>query len=178
MSKTQKTKFRPIPGFDNYEISNNGIVRNSKTGRILKDRTTALGYKDIGLSKKGKTTRLLIHRLVAMAWKPEYDYTDNNYVVDHIDGSKHNNNLSNLRVISRTDNALAFNDIRINNPKLAKQNRRRGAWFTISVVHGIDNTAMVIKHYDSYYDAKKYCGDTDKLYFQKYGVNSVPELMN
>ena len=46
--------FKRIDGFDNYFVSNFGNIKNSKTNKILKQKTEKNGYKRICLYKNGK----------------------------------------------------------------------------------------------------------------------------
>lgn len=94
--------FKVIVDYPNYEISDDGTVRNIKTRRIRKDQPHSRGkYRVINLSHKGKSTKMLIHRLVAKTYIPNpNNYTD----VDHIDRNESNNNVSNLRWSSHYDN--------------------------------------------------------------------------
>ena len=51
-------QFRLIDGYDNYEISSHGRVRNNKTSRILKPSTNKDGYKHIVLTKDKQNKRI------------------------------------------------------------------------------------------------------------------------
>ena len=46
-----------------YEVSNLGMVKNSKTGRILKPRKSNRGYLYVDLSKDGKQERFSIFKI-------------------------------------------------------------------------------------------------------------------
>ena len=87
-------QFRLIDGYDNYEISSHGRVRNNRTSRILKPSTRNDGYKQIGLNRDGERKHHLVHRLVAFAF---LEKTDEQTEVDHIDHDKINNMVTNLR---------------------------------------------------------------------------------
>ena len=87
----------------NYSISEDGQVRNDKTGRILSN-SLQNGYYSIRLSIRpnvGKHFR--INRLVAQAFIPN---PDNKPFVNHIDGDKTNNNISNLDWVSPSENSF------------------------------------------------------------------------
>ena len=86
--------FLPVDGYDNYFISNHGNIKNSKTNKIMKQKTAKNGYKRIGLSKNGNVKYFLIHRLVSIAF---LENPDEKPKVDHIDENKTNNNVKNLR---------------------------------------------------------------------------------
>lgn len=82
-----------IKGYENkYAISNEGYVKNVKTGKILKPGRNKKGYLQVCLYKNGKHT-CKIHRLVANHFLP-----DNNGCkqINHIDNNKENNNVNNL----------------------------------------------------------------------------------
>lgn len=59
------------------------------------------GYLKIGLFKEGKCEKHRIHRLVAQAFIPNPDGLSD---VNHIDGNKQNNSVSNLEWVSNRDN--------------------------------------------------------------------------
>ena len=94
-------EFKKIEEYDNYEISNFGNVRNTKTGKFLKPRKILDGYLQIGLYKMGITKFFLIHRLVGFAFIPN---PENLREIDHIDQDKTNNSITNLRWVSRSNN--------------------------------------------------------------------------
>ena len=64
-------EWRPISGYDNYQVSNLGQIKNTKTGRILKPDITSGGY--VQLSKDGAKAKHLVHRLVASAFASSAD---------------------------------------------------------------------------------------------------------
>lgn len=88
--------WKPIQGYEMYEISSYGRVRknylNGKS-RILKTDVINGGYLRVTLSKNGVTERFIVHRLVAMHFIPN----ENNYPdVNHIDNCRTNNHKDNL----------------------------------------------------------------------------------
>ena len=86
--------WKPIIDYEGiYEINELGEVRRISTGYILKDYICHDGYKRVGLTKKGKTKSLLLHRLLALTFIPN----PNNYpCINHKDEDKSNNSLDNL----------------------------------------------------------------------------------
>ena len=94
-------EWKQIDGYENYEVSNEGgLVRNKKTGRILKQFQDR-GYLYVSLSKNSKAKRCSVHRLVATAFIPNPHGYD---TVDHIDKNRQNNDVSNLRWMSHKNN--------------------------------------------------------------------------
>ena len=77
-----------------YEVSSHGRVRNTKTDKILKPRKHSSGYLNVNLHHNGNIRNYYIHRLVLLAFNPIY--SDDILQVNHIDGDKKNNYLSNL----------------------------------------------------------------------------------
>lgn len=76
-----------------YEISNTGLVKNTKTGRILKQQYTKNNQTTILLSDNGMDKRILVSRLVAIHFIPN----PNNYpIVMHKDDNPKNNHYTNL----------------------------------------------------------------------------------
>jgi len=95
--------WKEIKGFNNYEVSNYGNVRNFKTKYILKQSFNQ-SYTCVGLSKKGVTNIKYIHKLVAIAFLNHVP-CGHKLVVNHIDFDKRNNNLDNLEIITQRENA-------------------------------------------------------------------------
>ena len=120
MITTAETKWNPqtimlehqktIEGFENYEISDTGFIRNRNTQQILKQRRKKDGYMDIILRKNKKQHHLYIHRLVALAF---IENPNNVLDIDHIDSNKENNRIENLRFATKSQNN-ANKNIQIN----------------------------------------------------------------
>lgn len=98
--------WRPIPGYEGYEVSNLGRVRSIDRwvkysdgrlrlykGRILKPVKRKDGYLQVNLSKDNRGKMFLVHRLVAMAFIPN---PDNLPMINHKDENPGNNAASNL----------------------------------------------------------------------------------
>lgn len=84
-----------------YEVSDCGEVRNKLTGKVLKPFDKH-GYKRVRLCKDKAVFSTGIHRLVMMSFCPVDDM--DKLEVDHIDGDKSNNTLSNLRWVTHEEN--------------------------------------------------------------------------
>lgn len=106
--------WRPVVGYEGYyEVSDRGELRSvdricidsnigerflkgrpmKQTVRINKRRSLTDGYMVVSLHKKGDVEVANVHRLVAQA----FISNPNNYpIINHIDGNKKNNNVSNL----------------------------------------------------------------------------------
>lgn len=83
---------------DKYEIDTNGIVYNSTTGNAMRGTTITRKnrYVKVHLDKFYAVHLLVMSTFVGP--KPE------GYVVDHIDGNRYNNALSNLEYVTQAEN--------------------------------------------------------------------------
>ena len=95
--------FVKVDGFENYEVSNLGKVRNIKSGIMLKPWITKDGYLRHCLYKHNKRKNLLLHRIIATAF---IDNPGKKPQVNHIDENKLNNDLSNLEWCSVRENII------------------------------------------------------------------------
>lgn len=87
--------WKKIKGYDNYSINENAEVRNDETGKIKTPFINkANGYFTVDLWAGNKAKKYTIHRLLAEAFIPN---PENKPTVDHKDGNRQNNELSNLR---------------------------------------------------------------------------------
>lgn len=95
--------WKDIEGFEGlYSVSNKGRVRNKKRGRILKYGIDGHGYPFVALYKaNSKPKQIKVHKLVAESF---IDNPNNLPQVDHIDEVKTNNDASNLRWVTPSEN--------------------------------------------------------------------------
>ena len=109
--------WKPIAGFEGfYEVSSYGNVRGidrfvmNKWGHMIfhasqnmKCRVVSNGYAHVKLRKDGHGYEPLVHRLVAEAFIPN---PLNIPQINHIDGNKANNAVSNLEWCTGSENQL------------------------------------------------------------------------
>jgi hypothetical protein len=93
---------KKIKNYEDYQISCNGVVINSK-GVELKCSPFNHGYSRVGLSKNNKQKFFLRHRLVAETYIPN---PNNLPEVNHKDGNKLNNHVNNLEWCTCSENHL------------------------------------------------------------------------
>ena len=94
-------EWRNINGYENYEVSSFGRIRNKNTGRVLKAANNG-GYYSVGLSK-GKTKSFSVHQLVAKSFIPN---PENKTQVNHKDKNGLNNNINNLEWNTNKENSI------------------------------------------------------------------------
>ena len=90
----------PMIDDDRYEVSDDGLIRNTETGRILKQRDTN-GYKTCHITRDGRTACYMVHRVVAKAFVP---MVEGKLIVDHINRNKSDNKSLNLRWCDTSEN--------------------------------------------------------------------------
>lgn len=89
----------PIYGYEDYHISDQGRVRNVKTGRYLKPSpVVGRGFLKVRLYNDRGSRSMYVHRLVAAAYL--WDYRRNQEVY-HMDQDVTNNAVDNLQVSTR-----------------------------------------------------------------------------
>jgi hypothetical protein len=99
--------WKDIRGYEGlYRVSNYGRIKSlgndkKRKEKILTSFINGVGYVLIKLSKEGKQYNHRLHRLVAEAF---IDNPLNKPEVNHIDGNKSNNNISNLEWSTRSEN--------------------------------------------------------------------------
>ena len=81
---------------ENYAINIDGEVANLKTGLIVKG-SERNGYLRISIENK----QYSIHRLI---WETFNGTIPEGYCIDHIDGNRANNSISNLRLTTQSEN--------------------------------------------------------------------------
>ncbi|MBD3880043.1 MAG: HNH endonuclease [Quinella sp. 1Q5] len=95
-------EWKPIPDWQGYEVSNFGRVKSFKTKpRIMKPAFDKGGYLQAVLSEDDKAKFFRVNRLVALCFIPN---PENKPHVNHIDGNKFNNHVSNLEWATPKEN--------------------------------------------------------------------------
>lgn len=108
------SKFKPIPGYNGYLISEDGVVYSEKTSHFMKIKILGCYQYPVVSLYVNKLTNVPVHKLVALAWLPiPQDWSLNevlgNYeskrlVVHHKDNNKMNYKASNLEWVTQYEN--------------------------------------------------------------------------
>jgi len=91
---------KPIEGYESYLVSENGDVWSTKRGRFL-TKSYNKGYEKIIIKVDGVYHNKLVHRLVGLAFIPN---PENKPQINHKDGNKSNNHVSNLEWCTQSEN--------------------------------------------------------------------------
>jgi hypothetical protein len=94
-----------IDGYPDYAVSDNGYVKSLRYNRILKASINGSWYAHVNLLCNKRKKTWAVHRLVIEHFgpkMPEKVYS----IVDHKDGNKENNHISNLEWVTIKENTL------------------------------------------------------------------------
>jgi len=135
--------------YSNYLINEDGDIKNTK-GKLLKTSIND-GYSNITLiginnENKKESHTLKIHRLVAYIYLKKPEKFNNNYVVNHIDENKFNNNFKNLEWCTSSENTQKYFQLHNIKKPIIKKN--------IKLIGKIDiKTNNIIKKYNTFIEA-------------------------
>jgi len=111
--------YKKIPGFDEYLVSRDGKVKSIKVTVNVRKRTKTTvekeltpfsvhGYMKVNLSNGTKRKSMFVHRLVALTYISNDDSKPH---INHIDGNKTNNHVSNLEWCTPSENERHSYDV-------------------------------------------------------------------
>lgn len=108
-------EFKTIPDFPSYSVSNHGRVRRDtqsvrdrykrKAPYFIQPCSHRGGYPLVGLYHQSRKKTFRIHSLVARMFLKKPEFTNGRAEVNHKDGNKLNNHVSNLEWTDRQGNA-------------------------------------------------------------------------
>lgn len=98
-------EWKQVQDYPNYLISSCGRIMNKNTQRLLKAyQDNSGGYLCVSLWKNNNGTTTRIHPLVYSHFTGDFDLSG--FVINHKDGNKLNNDISNLEKITYSENNL------------------------------------------------------------------------
>lgn len=150
---------------ENYEINEDGIVRNISKNKLLIGTLENHGYFSVKLrTKSGKDKKFLIHRLVIFTFGAKSCKN----MVNHIDGNKLNNNIKNLEWVTQRENIVKY--FKSNN------NKRRENMLNLKDIKEIKkiynnqkkkNISQIWKKYDDLYTYSQILNLINKITFKE-----------
>ena len=168
--------WKPVVGYEGlYEVSNMGNVRsvtrtvwqlyryNTLKGKPMKLSFDRYGYLCCELSKNGKRSHCMVHRMVAEAFLECED--PSKYCVDHINTVRTDNRVVNLRFVSIKENnnnpltikhlRAALNDKNLQSRRIETMRKRKGKKAP-RYVYMYDLECNFIKMFPTMLDAAKF----------------------
>ncbi len=94
---------KAIKGYEDYLVTDTGLVYSLKSQRYLKPRKQNNGYLIVCLGKNGRFKNFTIHRLVANAFIMN---PVNKEQVDHINRNRTDNRVDNLRWVNKKEQCI------------------------------------------------------------------------
>lgn len=137
-------KVKRIEGFDGkYVVTDDGRVFNIEKGNEIVKHENKHGYYDVCLSCNGVKKTCRVHQLVFYTFNCKRSIVEMDVmVIDHIDGDKKNNNLSNLRRIPTRENTARSKQNSFGRGVTKYRNR-----FGVNI--GIDGERFYLGSYDT-----------------------------
>lgn len=172
----EKEIWKPIKGYEGlYDVSNFGRVKMLKRVTafgcatkiypevIKKQSNDGVGYKTVTLSKNGKSKTYRVHRLVAETFIPN---PENKPQVSHLDESKDNNKVTNLRWATCKENInMPLHRIRASISHSGERSCRFGKRGYLStngkIVIQLDKNGNFIAEFGSQLEAARSVGSKD-----------------
>lgn len=119
--KYQISNLARVKSLNRVVIRGNGVPQTIKE-RILKTCLNPSGYEHAVVQNGVKTKHLSVHRLVAIAF---IDNPKGKKYINHIDGVKTNNQISNLEWVTRSENELHAHRIGLKDSRGEKASRSK-----------------------------------------------------
>lgn len=95
-------EYTPIPHYEElYSIDEYGNIINISRNKFISQHDNGQGRMQVGLWKNNERINYKVHRLVALTFIPNYQ---NLPQINHIDGNKLNNHVSNLEWVTHREN--------------------------------------------------------------------------
>jgi hypothetical protein len=98
-------EFVKIPFTDDYRINKSGQVFSVRSGKIISQSIDDKGYCSVAFWSKNKAKKYRVHSLLCLAFY-DAEYLEKGLCVNHIDGNKLNNSLSNLEIVTFAENSF------------------------------------------------------------------------
>ena len=149
---------------NSYDITEDGLLTNITSGKSIKFREDFNGYLACNIRVNGKRVTRFQHKMLAIKFLQN---PESKLEVNHIDGNKSNNTLSNLEWVTKSENMLHSTHV-LGNPKPPSHKGRTGKLCKHSkpvVAKSVDNGEIL--SFESAMDAVRLSGGK----FHRWGIN-------
>lgn len=150
--------WKDICGYENlYKVSNLGRVmslnyNNTHSPHIMALTKSSTGYLHVQLYKNKKPRTFNVHRLVADAFIKAVSFAEE---INHIDGNKENNSVSNLEWVTKSENQLHSLKLGLHSPSPNKNRFGKDNPSSKSILQ-YDKSGNFIRRWDSVSDAARF----------------------
>lgn len=151
----------PVLNYPNYTVNEKGKIYSIKSNKFIKPSITKKGYMSVELFNENGSKRMLVHRIVAMAYIPNPNHYPQ---VNHIDENPSNNNVENLEWCTAKYNMNYGNGARTRHFKIDyskpcyRENAIKNGKNASVPVLQISLAGKVINRFESIKDAERYLG--------------------
>jgi hypothetical protein len=147
--------YKDIPNYEGlYQVSNFGNVKSlkRKNEAILKKRYDGKAYYAVILYN-GNAKSFKVHQLVAIAFL-NHNQSGMKVVVNHINGNKLDNRLSNLEIVSQRLNMIDYFNKKDSTSKFigVSWNKEKNKWS--AYIH-VEGKSTFLGHFDNEIEANK-----------------------
>lgn len=162
--------WKDIEGYEDlYQVSNMGRIKSLERykenhGKLQKveEKIKTMniknsGYQFVQLYKNNKYKNLMVHRLVAQAFIPN---VDNKPQINHIDGNKLNNNVTNLEWCTNSENGKHAWDTGLKQctERLKEATRKTNKEYKSKPINQLDLQGNYIRTWLSAHEASRQLG--------------------
>jgi len=165
--------FLPIRNYPMYTLSNRGCVMNVKTGRMLRGTLRKDGYNNVKLVNHEGSSLAFLHRLIAVHF---ISNPESKPCVDHVDGIRNNNVITNLRWCTKSQNNFNKKVENVGTSSIFKGVcRYKGGKFQANIT--CEGKHYYLGHFTSEEDAARSYNKKAKELFKDFArLNDVPDV--
>jgi NUMOD4 motif/HNH endonuclease/AP2 domain len=146
--ESSKEIWKDIPDFEGfYQASNLGRLRSVNRITNRKDGTKVFsegkilnpalsyGYPRLHICKHGVRKPYFVHQLIAISFL-KYNLKNKELSVDHIDGNKENNKITNLQILTKRENTSKHFNYKLSDYRGVSWNTKSKKWVSNICIKG------------------------------------------
>lgn len=176
---TEEEIWKDVEGYEGYyKVSNLGRVKSLprngtiNTERIMKPKLSKTGYLTVHLRKSGYSKHKKIHRLIAIAF---IEKVEGKEIINHKDGDKLNNSISNLEWCTYKENSQHAHDTGLAKTDMKQIAAARAVSIAVRTkrVKQLDMEGNEIREFISMTEARKHLNKTSSTMIDRVCTGKV-----